>query len=100
VPEGLGRIAAKYTVLRLSILALSFGVACAVLLPWLGSTTATLFKAVLVAFVVSIPLSFFLGRSLRDQMTAALDVQRRASKARVDDTAARVRAVEERRRQE
>ena len=93
--DTLGKVALKYTALRLGILAVAFGVSCAIVLPLAGTSTDDVFKAALVAFVVTVPLSYWLGRDLRGRMSVLLTEQRSASRARVDDTTARYKAVQD-----
>ncbi|HVU72179.1 MAG TPA: DUF4229 domain-containing protein [Mycobacteriales bacterium] len=100
VPEArpqLSRLALRYTGLRFGVFAVCFGVGCAVMLPLDGSSAPTFFKAALIAAVLSLPISFVLGRDLRAQIAAGIEDQRSASRARADDDAARVAAARARR---
>lgn len=94
--ESLGRVALKYTGLRLAAFAIPFAIAAAVLGPLNGSDGW--FEAALVAIIVSIPLAIWWGRDLRARLSVLMLESRSASKAKVDDTAARVKAVEDARK--
>jgi hypothetical protein len=95
-PESLGNVALKYTGLRLAAFALPFALAAAVLVPLNGSDGW--FEAALVGIISSIPLAIWWGRGLRVRLSLLVLESRSATKARVDDTAARVKAVEDARK--
>jgi hypothetical protein len=93
--DSLGKVAAKYTGLRLGIMLIAFGLSCAVVLPLAGTAADDYFKAAVIALVITLPLSYWLGKDLRERMSVLLTQQRDASRARVEDTQARYRAVQD-----
>ena len=96
--DRLSRLALRYTALRFAVFAACFGVGCAIMLPLDGASGPTFAKAGLIAAVLSLPLSFVLGRDLRAKIAAGIDGQRAASRARAAEDAERVAAARARRR--
>ena len=95
--DRLSRLALRYTGLRFAVFAACFGVGCAIMLPLDGASGPTFAKAGLIAAVLSLPLSFVLGRDLRAKIAAGIDDQRATSRARAEEDAARVAAARARR---
>jgi hypothetical protein len=94
--DSLARVAGRYTLLRLGCVLGGFVLAYAVLAVVDPRGDSRVFKAVLAGIVLSVPASYWWGRGLRARMTLAIDRQREVSRARVQDTAARVQAVTDR----
>ena len=94
--DSLGSVVVKYNALRMACFAVPFAAAAAVLVPLNGHDGW--FESALVGIAVSLPLALWLGRGLRARLSELLVESRSARQARVDDTAARVRAVEEARK--
>jgi hypothetical protein len=88
----LGSTMARYSVLRLGIFAALFLTAAMVLVPTVGSRAGWL-DAGLVAVVVSLPVSYRLGRPMREAVTDSIDQRRAASRQRDADDAARIDAA-------
>ncbi len=88
----LGSTMARYSVLRLGIFAALFLTAALVLVPTLGSRSGWL-DAGLVAVVVSLPVSYRLGRPMREAVTDSIDQRRAAARQRDADDAARIEAA-------
>ena len=93
----LSGLALRYTALRTAVFGACFGIGCAVMVPLEGTSGTTLFKAGLIAAVISLPLSFVLGRELRARIALTIEAQRAAGRARSDDDAERVAAARARR---
>ncbi len=94
--DSLGKVVLKYNGLRMACFAIPFAIAAAVLVP-LGGQDGW-FEAALVGIAASLPLAIWLGRDLRAQISVLLVQTRTARQAKVDETAARVKAVEDARR--
>jgi len=96
--DRLSRLALRYTGLRFAVFGVVFGLGCAVMLPLDGVSGPSFFKAALIAAVVSLPVSFVVGKDLRARIALGIEEQRSASRARAADDAARVDAVRAQRR--
>ena len=93
-PPGVVKAFAVYTGLRAGFFAFAFLIAAAIVVP---STTGAAGPRILICAVIgllaSVPLSFFLGRRRRDDLTAALLAQRLVREAEDREYDERVRAA-------